>query len=91
MAANMQHMAGAGQMMQQQPMRKPTPNQLQQIVYQNLVQHTQPFTGICWQANVAISDRMGKTMNLYALIPPLTQVLFSASLTIIGSPISTLL
>ncbi|KAL5626839.1 hypothetical protein FOBRF1_001182 [Fusarium oxysporum] len=63
MAANMQHMAGAGQMMQQ-PMRKPTPNQLQQIVYQNLVQHTQPFTGICWQANVAISDRMGKTMNL---------------------------
>ncbi|KAK6706997.1 hypothetical protein SNK04_008005 [Fusarium graminearum] len=64
MAANMQHMAGAGQMMQQQPMRKPTPNQLQQIVYQNLVQHTQPFTGICWQANVAISDRMGKTMNL---------------------------
>jgi hypothetical protein len=45
-------------------MRKPTPNQLQQIVYQNLVQHTQPFTGGCWQSNVAISDRMGKTMNL---------------------------
>ncbi|KAH7188320.1 uncharacterized protein B0J16DRAFT_317989 [Fusarium flagelliforme] len=64
MAANMQHMAGAGQMMPQQPMRKPTPNQLQQIVYQNLVQHTQPFTGGCWQSNVAISDRMGKTMNL---------------------------
>ncbi|KAH7252415.1 hypothetical protein BKA59DRAFT_160333 [Fusarium tricinctum] len=63
MAANMQHMSGAGQMMQQ-PMRKPTPTQLQQIVYQNLVQHTQPFTGICWQSNVAISDRMGKTMNL---------------------------
>jgi hypothetical protein len=63
MAANMQHMPGAGQMMQQQ-MRKPTPTQLQQIVYQNLVQHTQPFTGICWQSNVAISDRMGKTMNL---------------------------
>ncbi|KAJ4268784.1 hypothetical protein NW762_002852 [Fusarium torreyae] len=63
MAANMQHMPGGGQTMQQ-PMRKPTPNQLQQIVYQNLVQHTQPFTGICWQSNVAISDRMGKTMNL---------------------------
>jgi hypothetical protein len=89
MAANMQHMAGAGQMMQQQPMRKPTPNQLQQIVYQNLVQHTQPFTGICWQANVAISDRMGKTMNLYVLIPH--KYLFLTSLTITGSPISILL
>lgn len=63
MAANMQHMAGAGQMMPQQ-LRKPSTNQLQQIVYQNLVQHTQPFTGICWQANVPICDRMGKTMNL---------------------------
>lgn len=72
MAANMQHMAGAGQMMQQQQqMRKPNSNQLQQIVYQNLVQHTQPFTGICWQANIPIGDRMGKTMNLYVLLPPL--------------------
>jgi hypothetical protein len=45
--------------------RKPTPYQLQQIVYQNLVQHTQAFTGVCWQSSVAITDRMGKTMNLY--------------------------
>ncbi|KAL6403072.1 hypothetical protein AUP68_12404 [Ilyonectria robusta] len=57
MAANMQYMAGAGQMVPQQ-LRKPSSNQLQQIVYQNLVQHTQPFTGICWQANVAIGDRL---------------------------------
>lgn len=71
MAANMQHMVGGGQMMQQQQqqqqMRKPSGNQIQQIVYQNLVQHTQPFTGPCWQTNVAISDRMGKTLNLYVL------------------------
>ncbi|KAH7251036.1 hypothetical protein BKA59DRAFT_523967 [Fusarium tricinctum] len=44
--------------------RKPTPYQLQQIVYQNLVQHKQAFTGVCWQSSVAITDRMGKTLNL---------------------------
>ncbi|KAF4469947.1 gall11 coactivator, partial [Fusarium albosuccineum] len=60
----MQHMAGAGQMMQQQQMRKANNTQLQQVVYQNLVQHTQPFTTISWQSNVSILDRMGKTMNL---------------------------
>lgn len=71
MAANMQHMAGAGQMMQQQQQQQqhqmPKP-QLQQIVYQNLVQNTQPFTGISWQANVTISDRMGRTLNLYVIL-----------------------
>jgi hypothetical protein len=67
MAANMQHMAGAGQMMQQQ-MRKGSHPQLQQIVYQNLVQHTQPFTSLCWQSNVTVLDRLGKTMNLYVCL-----------------------
>lgn len=63
----MQHMAGAGQMMQQQ-MRKGSHPQLQQIVYQNLVQHTQPFTSLCWQSNVTVLDRLGKTMNLYVCL-----------------------
>lgn len=63
MAANMQHMAGAGQMGPQQ-MRKPMPGQLQQIVYQNLVQNTAPPNGLTWQSNVSIGDRLGKTLDL---------------------------
>ena len=64
MAANMQHMAGAGQMMPQQ-LRKPTVNQLPQVVYQTLTQSTPPLNAGTWQSNVVISDRMSKTMDLY--------------------------
>lgn len=64
MAANMQHMAGVGQMMPQQ-MRKPSnTHQLQQYVYQHLLQNSQPPNGLTWQSNVSLNDRMGKTMEL---------------------------
>lgn len=73
MAANMQqHMAGAGQMMPQQ-LRRPNATQLQQLVYQNLVQNTPPTNGMSWQSNVSIPDRMGKTMDLYVDLPPSCQ------------------
>jgi hypothetical protein len=68
MAANMQHMAGAGQMMPQQ-VRRPNNNQIQQMVYQNLVQNTPPPNSMGWQSNVTINDRMGKTLNLYVAEP----------------------
>jgi hypothetical protein len=66
MAANMQQMAGAGQMMPQQ-LRRPTANshQIQQMVYQNLLQNSQPPNGLTWQGTVSLNDRMGKTMDLY--------------------------
>jgi hypothetical protein len=64
MAANMQHMAGAGQMMPQQ-MRKPTATQLQQAVYQNIQQNTPPLNGMTWQSNFSVNERMGKTLELY--------------------------
>ncbi|KAM4057118.1 hypothetical protein HRG_003965 [Hirsutella rhossiliensis] len=68
MAANMQHMAGVGQMMPQQ-MRKPAnANQLQQLVYQTLLQHAQAPNALAWQANVSLNDRMGKTMDLISNI-----------------------
>lgn len=65
MAANMQQMAGAGQMIPQQ-LRRPTtnPHQIQQLVYQKLLQHSQPPNGLTWQGNVSLNDRMGKTMDL---------------------------
>ncbi|PTB46245.1 hypothetical protein M441DRAFT_128525 [Trichoderma asperellum CBS 433.97] len=63
MAANMQHMAGAGQMMPQQ-LRKPTASQLQQAVYQNIQQNTPPLNGMTWQSNFSVNERMGKTLDL---------------------------
>lgn len=69
MAANMQHMAGAGHMMQQQMqqmhqhMRKNT-NQYQTTIFQRLSSTPVPPGG--WQASISINDRMGKTMELYA-------------------------
>ncbi|GAO13169.1 hypothetical protein UVI_02025240 [Ustilaginoidea virens] len=65
MAANMQQMAGAGQMMPQQLRRPQTSHQLQQMVYQNLLQNARPANGLTWQGNVSLNDRMGKTMDLY--------------------------
>lgn len=64
MAANMQHMAGGGPMIPQQ-MRKPTPNQLQQIVFQNIQQNTPPMNGMTWQSSFSANERMGKTLDLY--------------------------
>ena len=64
MAANMQHMAGPGQMMQQQQQQMRQKPQLQQAVYQNIVQHTQTFPNVAWQAAVNSADRLGRTMNL---------------------------
>lgn len=67
MAANMQHMAAAGQMMPQQ-MRKPNQNSaLQQYVYTYLMQNTPPTNGMSWQANVTIGTRLGNALNLYVL------------------------
>jgi hypothetical protein len=66
MAANMQQMAGVGQMMPQQLRRPPaSSHQIQQLVYQNLLQNSQPPNGLTWHANVSLNDRMGKTMDLY--------------------------
>lgn len=64
MAANMQHMAGAAGMMQQQPPRpRPSQVQLNQFLYQTMLAQQQPHTG--WQAGVAIQERMIKCHNLY--------------------------
>lgn len=60
----MQRMAGAGQMMQQQIRKQPSQAQLQQLVYQNLVQNSQQFPNVSWQSGVSTSDRMGRVMNL---------------------------
>lgn len=62
----MQHMGAAGQMMaqQQQQMRGNNNRQLQQHVYHFLAQNTPPFNNMAWQANVVISDRMGKIVEL---------------------------
>lgn len=66
MAANMQQMAGPGQMVSQQLRRSQAPLQLQQIVYQNLAANSQtPPNSLTWQASVGFNDRMGKTMELY--------------------------
>ncbi|KAG6030339.1 hypothetical protein E4U41_000122 [Claviceps citrina] len=65
MAANMQQMAGVGQMVPQQLRRTQTPLPLQQIVYQNIVANSQPANSLTWQASVNVNDRMGKTMDLY--------------------------
>ncbi|KAK2594946.1 hypothetical protein QQS21_007349 [Conoideocrella luteorostrata] len=64
MAANMQQMAGAGQMMPQQLRRNGAQTQVQQLVYENILRNPQPTNGLTWQSNVSINDRMGKTMDL---------------------------
>lgn len=66
MAASLQQqMAAAGQMMpQQQQMRqRPTPNQVSNYVFQNLMQQTEVPQG--WQGQVQLNERMGKITNLY--------------------------
>ncbi|EHK15591.1 uncharacterized protein TRIVIDRAFT_196418 [Trichoderma virens Gv29-8] len=63
----MQHMAGGGPMIPQQ-MRKPTPGQLQQIVYQNIQQNTPPMNGMTWQSNFSANERMGKALDLISNI-----------------------
>ncbi|OLN81531.1 hypothetical protein CCHL11_10403 [Colletotrichum chlorophyti] len=61
MAANMQHMAGAAGMMQQQRQR-PSQVQLNQYLYNTMLTQQQPHSG--WQAGVAIQERMIKCHNL---------------------------
>lgn len=65
MAANMQHMAGAAGMMQQQRPR-PSPIQLNQFLYQTMLAQQQIHSG--WQAGVAIQERMIKCHNLYVAL-----------------------
>jgi hypothetical protein len=77
MAANMQHMAGAGQMMPQQ-VRKPSNNQIHQLVYQSMVQSQPPPNTMGWQASISINDRMSKTLNLLVIGQPTT---FHSALT----------
>ncbi|KAG5925343.1 hypothetical protein E4U42_004397 [Claviceps africana] len=65
MAANMQQMAGPGQMVSQQLRRNQAPLHIQQIVYENLVANSQnPPNSLTWQASVNYNDRMGKIMDL---------------------------
>ena len=69
MAANMQQMAGGGQPMPQQ-LRRPNSQQIQQLVYQTLIQNTQSANGMAWQGSLNLNDRMAKTMDLYVLRYP---------------------
>lgn len=50
-----------------QQMRKPPASQLQQIVYQNITQHTAPMSGMSWQSGFPVNERMGKVLDLYVL------------------------
>jgi hypothetical protein len=61
MAANMQQMAGAGQMMSQQ--RKAPNSQIQSYVYQQLAANT-PAQLHEGQVSITFNDRIQKTMNL---------------------------
>lgn len=69
MAANMQHMAGAGQPMGQQ-MRRPNgqphgvPQGMQHYVFQNIMQNGTPLDPTSWQSTVQAPERVGKVMNL---------------------------
>lgn len=65
MAANLQQMAAAGQLIpqqQQQQQGRPNQAQLSNLVYRNLMANTLALQG--WQTAVQISERMGKTLNL---------------------------
>ena len=63
MAANLQQMAAAGQLIpQQQQQGRPNQAQLSNLVYRNLMANTLAVQG--WQTAVQISERMGKTLNL---------------------------
>jgi BarA-like signal transduction histidine kinase len=63
MAANMQHMAAAGQMMPQQMQRKPVAAQLNSYVYHKLIsnpaQTVQP-----WHGSVSTQERLAKALDL---------------------------
>ena len=67
MAANMQNMANAGHLMaqQQQQQRSKVSAQIASHVYQYLAQNTPQYNGMAWQANMTISDRMGKIVEMY--------------------------
>lgn len=51
-----------------QPKRRPTANQLQQIVLQTIMQrNTPPMDGKTWHSSFSVNKRMGKTLDLYVL------------------------
>ncbi|KAG6022838.1 hypothetical protein E4U40_004324, partial [Claviceps sp. LM458 group G5] len=69
MAANMQQMAGPGQMASQQPRRSPASIPLHQVVYQNIINSSQTVSNSqTWQAGVNANERMGKAMDLISNI-----------------------
>lgn len=69
MAANMQHMAGAGQMMSQQQQlqllqhKRSSANQYGQTILARLSNTQVPNSG--WHATVPMNDRVGKALELY--------------------------
>ncbi|KAH8664767.1 hypothetical protein BGZ61DRAFT_140866 [Ilyonectria robusta] len=68
MAANMQDITQAGQMMHRRLMRESNASQVHEIVHQSVVQDTHNFTRLSWQANVPFSDRVRMRMNLISNI-----------------------
>lgn len=64
MAADMQDIARAGQMMPRRLMRESNSSKVHEIVHRSVVQDTHSFTSLRWQAKVPISDRVRMTMNL---------------------------
>lgn len=82
MAANMQHMAGAGHMMTQQQQQM----QLQQHARSNANQYGQTIMARLsstavppapWHASVPMNDRVGKTLELYVAFLGAHQLMFS--------------
>lgn len=65
MAANMQNMAGAGHMLQQHTQQMRNPNsQVHSSIFTRLSNAPTPPMG--WQTQVSVSDRMARTLDLYA-------------------------
>jgi hypothetical protein len=69
MAANMQQMAGPGQMIPQQKVPHGGSGQLNHYVIETLRASAPPMNGMTWQSGVAISERLAKTMQLSVSIP----------------------
>ncbi|KAL6835773.1 hypothetical protein J3E69DRAFT_373099 [Trichoderma sp. SZMC 28015] len=47
-----------------QPKRWPAANQLQQLVYQTIMQNTLPMDGTTWHSSFSVNERMGKALGL---------------------------
>jgi hypothetical protein len=81
MSANIQQqMAAAGQLMPQQGQPgRPNQAQLGTLVYRALMGNSLPIQG--WQTAVPITERMGKTLNLYVASRSIHHKRFSGLLT----------